>query len=57
MSDVAHEAYRPAIEDGRGIFPEDFRLKAPRGFNDAVRAAATATAHDARGIREACAAS
>ena len=40
MSDVAHEAYRPAIEDGRGIFPEDFRLKAPRGFNDAVRAAA-----------------
>ena len=40
MSDVAHEAYRPAIEDGRGIFPEDFRLKAPRGSNDAVRAAA-----------------
>ena len=37
---MAHEAYRPAIEDGRGIFSEDFRLKAPRGFNDAVRAAA-----------------
>jgi hypothetical protein len=34
------EAYQPIIEDGRGIFPEDFRLKAPRGFNDAVRAAA-----------------
>ena len=40
MSDVAHAAYRPAIEDGRGIFPEDFRLKAPRGFNEAVRIAA-----------------
>lgn len=40
MSDVVHEAYRPVIEDGRGIFPEDFRVKAPRGFNDAVRAAA-----------------
>jgi hypothetical protein len=39
MSDV-HEAYRPLIEDGRGIFPEDFRVKAPRGFNDAVRVAA-----------------
>jgi hypothetical protein len=36
----AHEAYRTVIEDGRGIFPEDFRVKAPRGFNDAVRAAA-----------------
>ena len=32
-----HEAYQPAIEDGRGIFPEDFRVKAPKGFNDAVR--------------------
>jgi hypothetical protein len=40
MNDVQHEAYRPLIEDGRGIFPEDFRVKAPRGFNDAVRAAA-----------------
>ena len=37
---IQHEAYRPPIEDGRGIFPEDFRVKAPRGFNDAVRAAA-----------------
>ena len=35
-----HEAYQPVIEDGRGRFPEDFRVKAPRGFNDAVRAAA-----------------
>jgi hypothetical protein len=34
------EAYQPIIEDSRGIFPEDFRLKAPRGFNEAVRAAA-----------------
>jgi hypothetical protein len=40
MSDVQHEAYRPLIEDGRGIFPADFRVKAPKGFNDAVRAAA-----------------
>jgi hypothetical protein len=40
MSNVQHEAYRPLIEDGRGIFPEGFRVKAPRGFNDAVRAAA-----------------
>ena len=40
MSDVQHEAYRPLMEDGRGLFPEEFRLKAPRGFNDAVRAAA-----------------
>lgn len=34
------EAYLPIIEDGRGIFPEDFRVKAPRGFNDAVKVAA-----------------
>ena len=40
MSDLAHDAYRPIIEDGRGIFPEDFRVKAPLGFNAAVRAAA-----------------
>ena len=40
MSDVQHEAYRPLIEDGRGILPEDFRVKAPKGFNDAMRAAA-----------------
>ena len=38
MSDAQHEAYRPLIEDGRGIFPEDFRVKAPKGFNDAVLA-------------------
>jgi hypothetical protein len=40
MSNAALEVYRPVIEDGRGIFPEDFRVKAPLGFNDAVRAAA-----------------
>jgi hypothetical protein len=40
MNDAQQEAYRPVIEDGRGIFPEDFRVKAPRGFNDAVRVAA-----------------
>ena len=31
------EPYQPIIDDGRGIFPRDFRVKAPRGFNDAVR--------------------
>ena len=40
MSNVQHEAYRPLINDGRGIFPEDFRVKALPGFNDAIRAAA-----------------
>ena len=34
------EAYQPVIDDGRGVFPEDFRVKAPLGFNSAVRAAA-----------------
>lgn len=40
MSDLQHEAYRPLVEDGWGLFPEDFRVKAPKGFNEAVRAAA-----------------
>ena len=40
MSDVQHEAYRPLIEDGRWIFPENFRVKVPRGFSGAVRVAA-----------------
>jgi hypothetical protein len=39
-SDVQHEAYRPVIEDGRGIFPEDLRVKAPRGSRQAISAAA-----------------
>ena len=26
-------AYRPLVEDGWGLFPEDFRVKAPKGFN------------------------
>jgi hypothetical protein len=25
-----HEAYQPVIDDGRGRFPEDLRVKAPR---------------------------
>ena len=25
-----HEAYQPIIDDGRGRFPEDLRVKAPR---------------------------
>ena len=40
MSDVQHEAYRPVIEDGRGIFPEDLRVKAPRGARQAIAEAA-----------------
>ncbi len=39
-SDVQHGAYRPVIEDGRGIFPEDLRVKAPRGLHEAIAAAA-----------------
>jgi hypothetical protein len=39
MNDV-HEAYRPVIEDGRGIFPEDVRVKAPRGSRKAIAEAA-----------------
>jgi hypothetical protein len=27
MIDIQLEAYRPPIEDGRGIFPEDFRVE------------------------------
>ena len=40
MNDAQHEAYRPVIEDGRGIFPEDLRVKAPRGSRQAIAAAA-----------------
>jgi hypothetical protein len=40
MSDVHHEAYRPIIEDGRGVFPEDVRVKAPRGSRKAIAKAA-----------------
>ena len=40
MSNVQREAYRPVIEDGRGIFPEDLRVKAPRGSREAIAAAA-----------------
>ena len=37
---MQHEAYRPVIEDGRGLFPEDLRVKAPRGSREAIAAAA-----------------
>ena len=37
---MSDEAYRPIIEDGRGIFPEDLRVKAPRGSREAIAAAA-----------------
>jgi hypothetical protein len=40
MSGVQHDAYRPVVEDGRGIFPEDVRVKAPRGSREAIAAAA-----------------
>jgi hypothetical protein len=39
MNDV-HEAYHPVIDDGRGIFPEDVRVKAPRGARQAIAEAA-----------------
>jgi len=35
-----HEAYQPVIEDGRGRFPEDFRVKVPRGMRAAIATAA-----------------
>ena len=35
-----HEAYRSVIDDGRGRFPEDLRVKAPRGARAAIAAAA-----------------
>jgi hypothetical protein len=35
-----HEAYQPIIDDGRGRFPEDLRVKAPRGSHAAIAAAA-----------------
>ena len=31
-----HEAYQPVIDDGRGRFPEDLRVKAPRGARAAA---------------------
>ena len=35
-----NEAYQPIIDDGRGRFPEDLRVKAPRGAKAAIAAAA-----------------
>jgi hypothetical protein len=35
-----HEAYQPVIDDGRGRFPEDLRVTAPRGARAAIAAAA-----------------
>ena len=35
-----NEAYLPVIDDGRGRFPEDLRVKAPRGARAAIAAAA-----------------
>lgn len=35
-----HGAYEPIIDDGRGRFPEDLRVKAPRGARAAIAAAA-----------------
>jgi hypothetical protein len=34
------EAYQPIVDDGRGRFPEDLRVKAPRGVKAAIAAAA-----------------
>ena len=38
-----HAAYWPIIDDGRGRFPEDLRVKAPRGARAAIAAAAQIT--------------
>ena len=35
-----HDAYQPIIDDGRGRFPENLRVKAPRGAKAAIAAAA-----------------
>ena len=40
MLNEHHEAYQPIIEDGRGLFPEDVRVKAPRGMRRAIAKAA-----------------
>ncbi len=40
MLNEHHEAYQPIIEDGRGRFPEDVRVKAPRGMGRAIAKAA-----------------
>jgi hypothetical protein len=38
--EVARNApYQPIIDDGRGRFPEDLRVKAPRGGRAAIRQA------------------
>jgi uncharacterized protein (DUF1778 family) len=34
------DAYQPVIKDGRGRFPEDLRVKVPRGMRSAIAAAA-----------------
>jgi hypothetical protein len=33
------EAYEPVMDDGRGRFPEDLRVKTPRGARAAIAAA------------------
>jgi hypothetical protein len=48
-----HEAYRPVIEDGRGRFPEDLRVKAPRGARAAIAAGAQLKHTSHRYVRQA----
>jgi hypothetical protein len=38
---MQNEAYEPVIADGRGRFPEDLRVKAPRGAGNAIEIAAS----------------
>ncbi len=38
---MQNEAYEPVIADGRGRFPEDLRVKAPRGAGNAIEMAAS----------------
>jgi hypothetical protein len=34
-----HEAYESVMDEGRGRFPEDLRVKVPRGARAAIAAA------------------
>ena len=40
MDMLVTEAYRTPIQDGRSRFPEDLRVKAPKGARAAIAAAA-----------------
>ncbi len=41
MQNEVAAAYEPIVADGRGRFPEDLRVKAPRGAGNAIEIAAS----------------